>query len=463
MNILSRIRIYFEKISSKSDSFFSNSYVKKALFALTVLLSFALIYMLNVLQPLFGDDWSYGMASKTERLSNFGQILEAQYHHYFDWGGRTIVHIIAQTLLLAGDYGDLLNSLGYVAFTIVIYLLAKRKDQHFNVSLLISINMLLWFFQPAYAQTFLWITGSANYLWGTLIILSFLIPYKRYLIGSGKNDSYIKSVLMFILGIIAGWTNENTTVALAFMLFVFICYIKASGFRTPKWTVTGLIGNIIGAVFLIAAPGNYERVKGFAGSNDPVIIKYFHQFINAIASFYYYSLPLVFIFLLVFVIYRRYKITEIKKDTLFMSVLAFGGAIIATLSMSASPFFPGRASFGINTLVILAISILYASLNIKDSLVKGLAYISILFALLFFSADYYRGYKELIRVDKIIVKRMDVLETLKQKGEKDIILEGERINSSSRFLHYWDLMPYPQDWNNQMFSNYYGINSVTLK
>jgi len=462
MNFPDKILEGISNTGHRLEEFVGKIGVRRILFFITVFISFALIYVLNIFHPLFGDDWSYSLAYNGSRLQNFGEILEAQYHHYFTWGGRTVVHIIAQTMLWAGEpIGDILNSLAFVALTLAIYFLAKKESDSYNVSLLIVINLLVWFFQPAFGQTMLWITGSANYLWGTLIIILFLIPFKRYFFDSDKNNSYLKAAVFFFLGVIAGWTNENMAVTLVFILVVFIAYCLHSNRRMQRWVFTGFMGTIVGSILLIAAPGNYVRYNDFA-QTDSVVSRYGSQFVEAVAGLYYYSLPLIFIFFLFCVLYYTNPRKEVSKDVIFFSVLMFGGAIIAALAMTAAPFFPGRASFGLNIFFIVAISVLYANLNFYKALVKGLTYISIIFGLLFFAADYYRGYRELKNAHDVLAERIVQMNIAKAKGETDIVFEGESLHPQTRFFHYWELFPYEFDWNNRMFSRYYGIKSVKM-
>lgn len=447
----------------KLENYSLSPLLRKILFVSVVLVSFVLIYVLNVLQPIFGDDWVYSMSGEGSRLENFGQLLRYQYNHYFVWGGRIVVHVIAQLLLWAGiSLGDLLNSMAYVAFTLAIYYLVKDRNQKYNISLLIIINLLHWLLQPAFAQTFLWITGSANYLWGTLIIITFIIPFKRFVFDPVSKDGISKSILFFLWGILAGWTNENMAVALVFMLFVLLCYFKIQKKILPKWTVAGFAGVIVGAVILIAAPGNYLRYEDFGDEHRLGLMTFVRQFAGSVAGFYYYALPLAFIFLLTFAMYRTCGKKVDRQGVNFLAILFFMGSVVAALAMTAAPFFPGRAAFGLNTLLIVGIGILYAHLDFKQVLVKRIAYISVIFALMFFAAEYYRGYRELSHAHAVLAKRIEFLEDQKQKGEKNIVFKDEILKSETRFFHYWELPQDSTDWHNRMFSNYHGIETVIV-
>ena len=449
----------------KLDSFFRRPILQKIFFGSIVLVSFLLIYVLNLLQPLFGDDWAYSMLPNSSvRIQNFGDILHTQYEHYFTWGGRTVVHIIAQTLLLLGSHtADILNSVAYVCLTLIIYFIVNQSNK-IRPSLLIGINLLLWFFQPAFGSTILWITGSANYLWGTLIIICFLIPYIRLVYKSTENKSITKNILMLPLGVIAGWTNENMAVALIFMLIVLIVYFKLYVKKLPLWTVLGLVGVVIGCVFMISAPGNYVRMAAVladAHTNQSSISLYAGRIIASIAAYYYYALGTTFIYILSIIVYKTYGVND-RKSVSFVSFLFFSGGIIATLAMSGSPIFPGRASFGINILLFIAIGTLYANLDFTKKIIQRLSSATVVFALLLFVTDYGRAYKILDVVDKHDAARLIVIEEGKQKGEKDFVLD-DRTAMDSPFLHYYELTPDSTDWHNTTYSKYYGIQSIIVK
>ena len=447
------------------DSFFGKPLVKRVCFGLIIVSSFILIYILNILHPIFGDDWNYCLLPDGHtKVKSFSDILYTQYEHYFTWGGRTVVHIIAQSLLLAGiSIGNFVNSVAYIAFTLVIYYMTNQSNK-VRPSLLLAINLLIWFFQPAFGSTILWITGSANYLWGTLIILCFLVPYTKQVLSPNSSNSYLKATLFFPAGIIAGWTNENMAVALIVMLTTFVIYYKVKYKQIPLWAITGLIGVVIGCVIMIAAPGNYARMNNVLSQehiNESFIVIFIGRFAAAIAGYYYFVLVPTFIFVLTLCFYRSFG-KKTDKPIVFVAAVFVLGAIVATLAMSASPIFPGRAAFGIITLFFVAICILYANLDFSIALVKQVIYTTIVFGLLLFIADYYRGYQELKTADKILQARVTVIEEGKKEGIKEFVF-NDRIFPEGRFFHYFELSYDPNDWHNRMFSAYYEINSVIVK
>ncbi|GAB6012292.1 DUF3329 domain-containing protein [Viscerimonas tarda] len=465
MKYIKDIELFAKGLFYKLDKITINPVIHRLLFGFVIAISFTLIYIFNVLHPLFGDDWMYSV-TETGHVNSFGDILREQYKHYFEWGGRSVVHVIAQSLLLAGTcVGDLLNSLAYVLFTLVIYYLAIGKWQ-LNVSLLIGVNMLVWFFQREFAASTLWITGSANYLWGTLIVVAFLIPFRQLIFKQGKtNDGYLKCILLFLAGIVAGWTNENTAIGLIFFLSVVLLYCKHKTGSIPKWTVAGFAGAVWGCITMLAAPGNQARSE-YLRTNEGVSESLVDGFVRSLFGFYNNSLSLTFIFFFLLILFyaygkkkNRYN-SKTKGKVYFITVLFFTAAIVATLAMSASPIFPDRASFGLNTFIIIAICTFYANLYLKNKLIRWLSRTTIIFALLTFGMDYYTGYKELSYADSVIQKRIATIETGKKEGKEAFVFEDNPLKAQTRFLHYWELSANPEDSPNKWLIRYYDIQSV---
>ena len=76
---------------------------ERVLFLCLLAASFALMLALNVRTPLMMDDYDYSFSWSTgERLSGLADILRSQAAHYRLWGGRSVVHALAQLFLYWG-------------------------------------------------------------------------------------------------------------------------------------------------------------------------------------------------------------------------------------------------------------------------------------------------------------------------------------------------------------------------
>lgn len=453
--------IFFKQIDNRLEQ----STIKKTCIGLILFISFVSIYILNRLQPIFGDDWNYSLkADGHTRISSLSDIFWHLYEHYFVWGGRIVVHIIAELLLILNEHtANLINSLIFVLFTWAIYYIANQKNPA-RPSLLIFINLLILFFIPSIGSTILWITGSANYLCGTLIIITFLIPFVRQAFSEKTKDNYFRSFLFLTGGIIAGWTNENMAVALLFILVILLIYYKSTMGKIPQWAIAGLIGSIIGATLMIVAPGNYARMDTVIANkyiDQSIVSIIFSRITGTLSSFFYYCLVPTFIFLITLWMYYTHGNRE-KKQVLFLAYLFMSGAVVATLAMAASPIFPGRASFGINTFIFIASCILFANLQFNTLLIKRLVYTTAVFGLLLYAVDYFRAYSTMSELNRHLEARMENISNQKRNGIADIVL-NDRISPENRFLHYYELTPDSTDWHNRMFSGYHDLKTIVVK
>jgi len=439
---------------------------KEKYFVLVVLLLFGLIYVLNILYPLYVDDWDYSFTTSGKRVGSFMDILSTQYDHYFEWGGRTVVHIIAQSLLWFGEgWGDILNSVAYVALILVMYCIANRNKEKHSVSLFIFISLCMWFLQSSFSETVLWITGSANYLWGCMITLFFLLPYCSYYYKPDEKENPVKTVLFFVLGVLAGWTNENMALALVFFVSVLLFMMRKEKKKIPVWAIIGFAGLIVGAIFLFVAPGNYVRLNLSLNGQDNDFWYYFDKAISVLHKFLRFGSISVFIFLLIAFVYVKYGKGKIQSAVFRLSFLFFSTAIIGIIVMFGSPSFPPRAWFGVITYLIVAIAVLYADFdfsirNLRIINLVGLSLIAVLFCI-----SYTLGMKELNKIHNIFVNREAEIERQKAKGIEDIVLYGKFERKRGILIIVPKMVDLPDDlsdWRYTFYAKYHGVRSIAL-
>lgn len=426
--------------------------------------------ILNTLYPVYLDDWHYSFNLAEEgKLTGITDILKSQYEHYFSWGGRSVLHSIAQLLLWVGEpWNDLLNTLAYIFFVLLIYNITNKGNKT-NTILFLYINIFIWFSLPSLSQNLLWTTGSANYLWGGLLVFCLLYYYTSYYLKDEIKASKGKAIGIFLLGILAGWTNENVGIALIFFLIGLFILLKLQKRQIPLWMITGLVGATIGCAFMILAPGNAIRSK-----NDLWVA---HQLEEADLSFYFYRfvtvtklaykylfIPCVIYFILLTLYWLKAKEMK-KKEKLQLSLLFFFTAAVATIVMSGSPMFPERAWFGILIFLITGAMILYANIDFS-SRVLGIANGIIFFAVLItYVASYKINYDELSKFSKVCDRREQIIKKEKSKGIQDIIVADTEFKERESCLVVLDLqdwMMIDPGWDTRL-GKYYGVNSVTFE
>lgn len=183
-------------------------------------------YFVHVQFVFSSDDLYYLTNLATgEPLKHISEIFESQVWHYFNWGGRTVAHALLQATLLMGEtYANVTNILCTALLVYLMLVLSKHKDM-WNYLLILSFLILC---NPNWAQTLFWEAGFANYVYTTIIALSFLLVY----INKAENPER-KSLIgidfwIAPLGLLAGWTNENIGPAL------FVCTLGIIIYKEKK-------------------------------------------------------------------------------------------------------------------------------------------------------------------------------------------------------------------------------------
>ncbi|NDV67949.1 DUF6056 family protein [Dysgonomonas sp. 25] len=440
---------------------------RKWVLYLCVFACFVSLFMLNSLFPIFTDDWVYTFIFRSDppvRITGIREIIDSQYNHYFTWGGRFVVHLIAQFLLMLKPWMH--DSLNALAFTLLLWLIYRISNYNNPISpiVFVFIYFLVYFFQPAFAATILWITGSANYLWGTLIILLFIYPYYLFFRNPGyKLKGIMVAIGFFIGGILAGWTNENMAVAVLLML-VFMCFYFRRRGELPRWAVVGLIGFSIGCVLLLAAPGNYVRMEVASANAQPVTIAdtLISRLYTMFYHYLYYGLPLIPIYIIGLVALLKSKQTtrEERRMILFISAVFVITAHIAFAVMIASPQFPSRALFGVVTFAIIAIGILYANIRIASPSAKVLKVSGMILLIGILGYKYYQQYNALSYANEQWEKRYTYVLQQKVQGNLHIELTEKIITAPEYHLH--ELSTDSAIWYNKAFAKYMGVKSVKV-
>jgi len=138
--------------------------------------------VLNFLTPLYHDDFVYqfmfegGTVNYDNPIKSISDIVASQVEHYHSVNGRSIVHFLVQ--LFTGLLGKtVFNLFNIIVFGVFLFLLrdfsSSRKrettpNQGFTAVILVLVLLL-----PRFKDTFLWMTGSINYLWSATAALLF--------------------------------------------------------------------------------------------------------------------------------------------------------------------------------------------------------------------------------------------------------------------------------------------------
>jgi len=259
-------------------------------------------------------------------------------------------------------------------------------------------------------------------------------------------------VVMFLSGILAGWTNENMAVAIIFFLISVIVLYRYEKQEIPQWIIWGSAGAVIGAALLILAPGNYIRLgdDSFLPTSDRLYI--------ICKNYYHHMFILFWIYLAVFIFYiKRSNANKIKVR---ISLLFFISAHVGFLAMSASPEFPPRTLFGPVTFLIIACGILYTDINLQKDIYVAVKACLLVVLLVFLSIDYIDKYKYTKYLNEFWHQREVFVQEQKAKGIMNIKLNDRQIFHEDFILYR--ISDDPNAWINRVYSRYQGINSIIL-
>lgn len=421
-----------------------------------MILIFVSMLCLNFLTPLLADDYSYGLNLNEKRIASIMDIFDYQVWHYFNWGGRTVAHTLAQILLVFPKaVFNILNSFIYTALIYLIYLHGcfnkDNKDNKDNSYMLLLIHFILWFIIPVFGQSFIWLVGSCNYLWTTVIILYFLWLYRR----NTLSEKWYNLLFMFILGLLAGWTNENTSAGLIVILVfsLIINKVETKKFELSKTRLFGIIGTLAGFIIMICAPGNYIRSAEFKDDTF-IIIKIIKRTIDITNNLENIILPLLIV-IIILISLKIYHKKKIEKET-YTFIL---GGFAAIYAMVLSPTFPERAWTGAIIFFVIAIVILVCDLDTINRLYK---FILVDFCIIL-SIIYVSQYMDLARNINYLRNTWNYRVDVINESDKDKIFEFykyETYNPRNPVYGLDDIGYDPNAWPNGSISKYYGIKGI---
>ena len=311
-------------------------------------------FVRTTLLPLSHDDFAYAFvwdgehggnleamqfgtpeAEYRERVSSLADIFDSMASHYMTWGGRIFAGFFAQLFIWLGKPSfDIANTVMFILLVTVVINLS-------NTWLKLSRTALAWVFfslfilSAASVTSMLWLTGSCNFMWMAFFQLLFLTPYVKALRSHDATSSPLKIALMFVLGLLAGWSNEAGALAVICLTAFFVRRSKSLGiFRT--WMATGLSAAIIGCVFMLFAPGNFARF-GFLYPNFAYTSEIFFAnldgFCRVATADLIALIPVVVYFL-------RRGFGQLSESEILMQAFAATGLLVPTFMLFAPEFNP---------------------------------------------------------------------------------------------------------------------------
>ena len=463
--------------------------------AIVILAMFLFLFSLNSLMPLaFGDDYLYSfvwqgnpmfvpLSDEAKKIASLSDLFISQLSFYYTWSGRIINNTISQLFAWAGkDVFNVLNSLAVVMLMLEIYWCSNRGriTMCFDTSILCCLFLLFWTFTPDFPSVVLWMIGACHYLWPAVFLLGFMIPYIQnyYCRDTKQLDAWYFSIIFFMLGIIAGCTNENSICWIIIMLAVYVCEKKKKK-EFEIWMLAGLLGLTIGYFVLMFSPGNFVRLLATHG-------KGWLQGAKIIKNLHVLAMVVIFQFILWYFCIRsimnlnwlshqyrndvRERITKDFDLSKYLCIISAG----MTLTMIFSPefhlrsAFPGTAQLLIAAGIIIRIQKEYGIELLHSDTIKFLTCIGVMFFIISASVTMYHLYERHIYNEMILTKVSCLKHSKNASGDILYIKPSPKTKRWIDFISGFhtlenDLTPNVDSWENVAFARYYGIRGVCLQ
>ncbi len=360
--------------------------MKKNRFAILFLVIVGIcFYVVNVWIPEFGDDLMYVYmfpASLNDRfryhIKSLTDIYVSQYNHYYCMNGRVLVHSVVQFFcgLLGKPVFNVFNTLVYCGF---IYTLQRYATKSFGSIFFLSVTLFFTALLPSYDQTFLWMTGSINYLWVVLLILVFLMVLEKI-----QDQPFRRRHIAYLLfGLLVGWTHEGFTVPLAASLVVYAIWNRKTIGRSAALPL--IVGFVVGAFICISSPASVERAAFGGHFKSMVYAKLMNGFhLCSLLRFFY-------LFLILLIFGKRIGYTGSIWQFLKENAVLVGAVLFSFVVIFGTRLKHPRVAFGMEFFSMLLVLRFLHGIKFSERVKKVVAIVAltILVVLMIIFVPYY--------------------------------------------------------------------------
>ena len=451
----------------------------KRLFIGLVITAFLMIAVYEFLTPNMSDDIIYG--DTVAKAGSFFDLFSQEYEHYMNHSGRSVAHFILRVFLFMKTK-SVFNVVAAAVFTVLSLLMYENIDhkRKYDIRLYGLVILFLWFLDPAMSNTVFWETGACNYLFTGTIAIAYCTYFRRHMrLESGNSLSLM--IKMFVLGLLAGWCNENTSGGV--ILFCLILFVdkwlangKKCGFVKP-WMITGFVGNLLGFAVMILSPGNFGRAE-VAEEEHTGLLALMARFLKIVINIRdnYFILVAAFVVLLIFIYYMSADKKKFLETTKYMRMLGFV-ALMTAFSLIAVPSSQIRTYYGAGLFMMMAVlngaGIVANSLFMSGSASDkegGLSYTILQTAVtslvavwaIVLAFTYIEQGANLARIKREMDERDAYVWQQVEAGEIDVYAPMLRPNWENRFSFAYDsdLSEDYKNWINVFYAEHYGIDAI---
>jgi hypothetical protein len=428
----------------------------KKIFAFTVSLVTLIMLAMNSLTPYGGDDFAFNMDR------SLAEAIASQYEQYLQWTGRVVGHFMIRVFMaMPKMVFNICNTFVFIGVTLLAYKLADPVKK-FNVPVYLFVFFAIWLYAPEFGEAVFNITAANVHMWGPFRILCFLLPYSLYIANQKTlKDNYAMAVLVFALGLLAGWSNENASGGAILAVLAFFAYCRVFKLKYAKWMFSGFIGCVMGYAFLVLAPGNSVRAAQFADDRY-ILVKIASRFNLYTGVIRNEFSVLVYVFIVLLIVHI---VTQKDWKRLSVSVAYFVVSLATIYAMILSPHSEtGQSMFGATVFMTIACAHCLAGLRLASATLKA-AYASLICVMAFwFATSFVPALNDNVNTYLSTRERNRYVETQLAKGNRNVVVSFIHPDTQTKYNsmnQLEDLSRDPAHWINVMYARTYGLETVT--
>lgn len=386
----------------------------KIILLFVMIVIYSLISVIALYTPMHSDDFPYSLIG-----------LNPIHHvnHYLTWSGRVTADYASTIILSFNNHtiAALLNSMGSALLIYNISMLPsainKEVDYRRVTINAIIIFLVYWVSNPNLGQVMFWIVGSANYMWTSLFIVLFIRKAIEY--RENNYNKYSSLFIISILGIVAGWSNENTCLTLVLCMLSISAYYRFMHGQVGKSLIFACVSSIIGASAMLLAPGNFARAAGKSleswreTSLLQKIFKHLYVTMPDVFSHIWVSLALFMFACIAILVNKRFNCNKYNS----LALMFFMAFLCANFIMVASPGYPPRAMNGQFIFLLCSFSIVLYNIGKMYIITSAVSIAVALFLFIPSYASMYLAYKQTTQQSLL---RTQLIKEAKNAGLKDV-------------------------------------------
>lgn len=440
---------------------------RKRIFWMMIVAVLLTIWVYNFLTPYYTDDMFYAM--EISGANSFWDLVKQQYLEYMTKNCRAIGQFNIRLSLIQGKWlFNVVNSVMFVALVLLLYKsISNRKP--YDVFLLLLSVLFVWRYSVKFGETNLWLCGSCNYLWGSVIIMGFLTWY-RYLLKKMDELKHPIGVAIgcYFFGLVAGWCNENTSGgALLLVLFFTMAALwqKEDKKHIKPFVITGTLGVLSGLMAMVFCPGVRNRLGAIGGENFtglPKILSRIYKITVTVRELFG-ELIIIFVIVMIILVLQK-KFCDWKSIVTNSSILFFVSAFATSYALVMIPPMTERAHYGAGIFLMAAGLNAIAQLERKELFVKTLQYGLASILCLWLFSTYFENLVNLYRINRETNERIEIIQEEKNKYGKEaqVVIPQLRPEFDNPYSAAYnaDLEDDAGFWINLFYEDYYGVNSI---